>query len=74
MFTLVAWVSLGILSESPPFFDIISRGDDSVGCPQTDPLTPKRNEDIWDALSETYGSDEFKNRAIDWLGGAVRVP
>ena len=43
-------------------------------CPQTDPLAPYDNNDIWRALSEYYSTDTFLGQAVDWLGGAVRIP
>lgn len=43
-------------------------------CPQADVLTPQKNNKLWESLGATIGTAEFKERAIDWLGGAVRVP
>jgi Gly-Xaa carboxypeptidase len=41
-------------------------------CAQPDALAPK--DALWSVLGEEYGTDAFRTRAIDWLGGAVRVP
>jgi Gly-Xaa carboxypeptidase len=43
-------------------------------CPQATELMPQTNVKVWQYLSKTFQSDDFKRRAIDWLGGAVRVP
>lgn len=43
-------------------------------CPQVGQLLPDANKDLWDKLSGQISSDEFKATAINWLGGAVRVP
>ncbi|KAF8892084.1 carboxypeptidase S [Infundibulicybe gibba] len=43
-------------------------------CPQVDSLQPNKNNELWKALGRAIDTDEFKNRAILWLGGAVNVP
>jgi Gly-Xaa carboxypeptidase len=43
-------------------------------CPQVDELVPEKNGVIWESLQDTYSTSEFKTRAVDWLGGAVRIP
>lgn len=43
-------------------------------CPQADELVPEKNGVIWESLQQTYSTEMFKARAIDWLGGAVRIP
>lgn len=43
-------------------------------CPQADELVPEKNGVIWESLQHTYSTEVFKARAIDWLGGAVRIP
>jgi len=43
-------------------------------CPQVDELVPEKNGMIWGSLHHTYNTEEFKARAVDWLGGAVRIP
>jgi Gly-Xaa carboxypeptidase len=43
-------------------------------CPQAPELVPKENADLWAKLGEMAKTDEFRMRAVDWLGGAVRIP
>ncbi|OAX43947.1 carboxypeptidase S [Rhizopogon vinicolor AM-OR11-026] len=43
-------------------------------CPQVDELIPEKNGVIWESLQDTYSTEEFEARAVDWLGGAVRIP
>ncbi|EGN96601.1 hypothetical protein SERLA73DRAFT_184690 [Serpula lacrymans var. lacrymans S7.3] len=43
-------------------------------CSQAGELIPEKNEALWESLSKIYGTEDFKMRAVDWLGGAVRVP
>ncbi|KAG0709282.1 hypothetical protein DFH29DRAFT_1074996 [Suillus ampliporus] len=43
-------------------------------CPQADELVPEKNGVIWESLGHTYSTEEFKARAVGWLGGAVRIP
>ncbi|KAI0731172.1 carboxypeptidase S [Earliella scabrosa] len=43
-------------------------------CPQVSPIVPQKNAALWNSLGGTFGSDAFKARAVEWLGGAVRVP
>ncbi|KAI0047164.1 carboxypeptidase S [Auriscalpium vulgare] len=48
--------------------------DASGLCPQVDPLYPSRSAELWTRLSKTYLTEAFTLRAVDQLGGAVRVP
>ncbi|KAG0709281.1 hypothetical protein DFH29DRAFT_1027230 [Suillus ampliporus] len=43
-------------------------------CPQVSELIPESNGALWKTLGSTYETDAFKTRAVDWLGGAVRIP
>ncbi|KAG2145101.1 hypothetical protein DEU56DRAFT_788792 [Suillus clintonianus] len=43
-------------------------------CPQVSELIPKYNGALWKTLGDTYETDTFKMRAVDWLSGAVRIP
>ncbi|KAG2157824.1 uncharacterized protein EDB93DRAFT_1124887 [Suillus bovinus] len=43
-------------------------------CPQVSELIPKSNGALWKTLGDTYETDAFKMRAVDWLAGAVRIP
>ena len=46
----------------------------SDNCPQADVLIPEKNGEIWTELNDKIGSAAFKQTAIDWLAGAVRIP
>lgn len=41
-------------------------------CPQVSELIPRAA--LWKTLGDTYGTEAFKKRAVDWLAGAVRIP
>ncbi|TFK31147.1 hypothetical protein BDQ12DRAFT_694504 [Crucibulum laeve] len=43
-------------------------------CPQADVLVPEKNGKLWDIVTDKFGTDSFKAQAVEWLGGAVRVP
>ena len=43
-------------------------------CPQESPLVPSANGELWKGLSDKYSTKEFLLEAVEWLGGAVRVP
>ncbi|KAI5124192.1 hypothetical protein M0805_005043 [Coniferiporia weirii] len=43
-------------------------------CPQVEQLLPEKNKVLWDQLSDQLGTSSFKEKSIDWLAGAVRVP
>ncbi|KAI0792112.1 carboxypeptidase S [Abortiporus biennis] len=44
-------------------------------CPQPDTLVPSKNADLWNELVKgDYKTKVFLDRAVEWLGGAVRVP
>jgi len=43
-------------------------------CPQAAELVPTKNAQVWKDLTQTFGTNNFKTRAIDWLGDAVRIP
>ncbi|KAI3619693.1 gly-x carboxypeptidase [Moniliophthora roreri] len=47
---------------------------DSKLCSQYSELVPKKNSALWSSLGETFDTEEFKIRAIDWLAGAIQVP
>ena len=55
-------------------------GVDDELCPQPPSLVPstQANKDVWEALvplgNGTFASHTFFDRAINWLGGAVRIP
>ncbi|KAI0820814.1 carboxypeptidase S [Trametes gibbosa] len=43
-------------------------------CPQAHAVVPKKNGELWTSLGKAFGTDTFKERAVEWLGGAIRVP
>ena len=43
-------------------------------CPQSDALYPKSHAQLWDSLGRDFNEDAFTTRAVEWLGGAVRIP
>ena len=43
-------------------------------CPQADVLYPNRHAKLWESLGKDFSQDAFMSRAVEWLGGAVRVP
>ncbi|KAF8582795.1 carboxypeptidase S [Ramaria rubella] len=80
---LVAFTSLAALwgtfhlyagSHGYPFRQ--ERGIDTLAklCPQTDSLFPVKHADLYEQLGNLIDTDDYKLRAIDWLGGAVQIP
>lgn len=56
-------------------FDNLLGGNKGVDlCPQATELVPQKNVKVWRSLGETFRTKDFKTRAVNWLGGAVRVP
>ena len=55
-----------------PFLDLWQ--DAPAQCPQAETLSPIRNAEVYSKLGEVLKKNETRARAIDWLGGAVRVP
>jgi Gly-Xaa carboxypeptidase len=43
-------------------------------CPQVDQLMPVKHADLYEQLGSLIGTESYKQRAIDWLAGAVRIP
>lgn len=75
------WILLGVAQlifwrATSDSFDHISTYDKSSDdfCPQVSELLPNKNGKVWQQLSETFSSEGFKARAINWIGDAVRVP
>ena len=48
--------------------------DSAQTCPQADEVKPSTHAALWRELGEQIGTEEFKLKAVDWLGGAVRIP
>lgn len=47
-------------------------GEDEAMCPQVGALYPEN--ELYEKLGKLYATEEFKEKAIGYLGGAVRVP
>ncbi|KAL5537057.1 hypothetical protein ACEPAF_880 [Sanghuangporus sanghuang] len=43
-------------------------------CPQVGEFVPVKNRVLWDALDAKLHTDEFKEKAIAWLSGAIKIP
>jgi hypothetical protein len=43
-------------------------------CPQSDALYPESHAQLWKSLGHDYDDGAFLTRAVEWLGGAVRIP
>ncbi|KAL1744842.1 hypothetical protein HDZ31DRAFT_63732 [Schizophyllum fasciatum] len=77
---LLAFVIGAALLARAAFYS--SRAEDALAiqssvkeyCAQPDALYPQRNAELYDELDVTFGTPKLKERAIDWLAGAIRVP
>ena len=49
-----------------------SYGSQAV-CPQEEQLLPERNKELWESIGTQIETDDFKAKAAEWLGGAVKV-
>ena len=43
-------------------------------CPQSSALYPKHHEQVWKRLGHDFEEKTFKEKAVVWLQGAVRIP
>ncbi len=43
-------------------------------CLQVGAVYPEKNAELYNEMSNVIGTERFKDKAIDWLAGAVRVP
>ncbi|KAH9945712.1 carboxypeptidase S [Amylocystis lapponica] len=57
-----------------PLGDLAPDAESSALCPQASPLIPEKNGELWQSMIETYKSDAFLGRAVNWLSGAVQIP
>lgn len=48
--------------------------DNGLRCSQAALVLPETHRTLWDSLNTKIGEPEFKQAAVDWLAGAVRVP
>ena len=42
-------------------------------CPQSSALYPKHHEQVWKSLGHDFKEKTFKEKAVAWLQGAVRI-
>ena len=75
---LVIGLCLGALGVGGFFFRTLAFRDPSVHvsnqlCPQAKPVAPVKHSAIWDTLVKRSASDQYKEHAIEWLSGAVRI-
>ncbi|KAL1744843.1 hypothetical protein HDZ31DRAFT_63733 [Schizophyllum fasciatum] len=70
--TLLAFTQGYAVVPISPFRDLLQ--DAPAQCPQVDILAPHRNAAVYSKLGQVLSANETRARAIDWLGGAVRVP
>ncbi|GLB41814.1 putative to MEROPS metallopeptidase family M20A [Lyophyllum shimeji] len=73
VFLLCGYACMTLTAQLPLLVDDLLDKHESR-CPQSDPLVPERNGALWKSLNATFGTESFKAQAVDWLGGAVRVP
>ncbi|KAI0295384.1 carboxypeptidase S [Multifurca ochricompacta] len=75
---LVASLAIVIVFRCTNFWQSLPvtqlRHNDAKLCPQSDPLYPERHAELWKSLGWDFDQDAFTKRAVQWLGGAVRVP
>ena len=78
--TLAIGLCLGLLGTGGFFSRTIapnfavSKPHPTALCPQAKSIIPLKHSEVWESLVERSTTDEYKTRAIEWLGGAVRVP
>ena len=51
-----------------------SEVDTASLCPQVSALSPTKHTGLFETLGQTYKTDTFLQRAVELLGGAVRIP
>ncbi|EIM86689.1 carboxypeptidase S [Stereum hirsutum FP-91666 SS1] len=49
-------------------------GQEEPLCAQVGALYPEKETELYEKLGKWYSTEEFKQKAIEYLGGAVRVP
>ncbi|KAG6373800.1 hypothetical protein JVT61DRAFT_5945 [Boletus reticuloceps] len=80
--TLFAFAALAIMfftrcAHRQLWHGIQSTSLDTTGvnlCPQAPELIPVKNNALWETLTEIYGTEAFRLKAVDWLSGAVQIP
>lgn len=51
-----------------------SQLDSSDLCPQATVITPKKHILIWESLLKESTTEEYKEKAVEWLSGAIQIP
>ena len=69
----VAFLRAGSLSRKLLFAMSLSHSVAKL-CPQSDALYPESHAQLWDSLGRDFDEQAFTTRAVEWLGGAVRIP
>lgn len=67
-------VTLTLLAKCTWTWYGFDRGSIDGVCSQVSELIPERNYELWESLSNTYSTDSFKLKAVNWLSGAIQVP
>jgi hypothetical protein len=68
-----SWLALVICHHGPGFL-LDSAASTEGLCPQVPALYPSKNGELFGNVTQLYGTEAYKQRAISWLSGAVRVP
>ena len=66
--------TVGFVLRSIALGFAVSKPHPTALCPQVNPITPTKHSAIWESFVERTTTSEYKTRAIEWLGGAVRIP
>lgn len=76
--TLAAVISLLHCFKKAQFggssFTTVSQKEAAKLCPQTDPLWPSSHSELYSQIGSLLETEDYKLRAAEWLGGAVREP
>ncbi|KAI0831872.1 carboxypeptidase S [Trametes gibbosa] len=62
------------IEELLPISWLDDASDASSVCPQTSAIAPEKNVAFLDTLEAEYGTEAFRLKAYESLGGAIRVP
>jgi len=55
-------------------FGVVSSEDAAKLCPQTGPVRPTGHSELYSQVGSLLETEDYKLRAAEWLGGAVREP
>ena len=51
-----------------------TQGAEGSDCPQSSAIRPTLHRELNEKLNGIYGTEEFKSKTYETLGGAIRVP